>query len=459
MGPGTTLLADRRGASLLEYLILVGLLALPALGAARHFGVEALRTAEGQAACIAAFADCAEQPTTAPVQLGPGPRRASAPWRLPDWDWVTGGESVAYKRSTLEAAASTQAAPAPLTPVASTVTLAAPVLAFASTGGGYPSAALQTYDADSCTGSNGNGTPAGPVPLEAGSGGATDSPAATSRATGLPPSDAEAVTASMVDDILDQRLDVRTETVSPFGVVDPYDWDLEAAELERFRQEVVVPALTHPLNVVENWDGSTWYLGYVNGRFVTVVIQDGRVTHVLLPSDYDVAAELCAAGDADACAIEQAMLDAAAAEEQLLVDVGMLALSLTPGVGWVADAADIVASCGADATSIDCGTAVLALVPGVPGAGRVDETLQAARSVRRTGRAFDSAGEAAAAAAALGCTKTTRRSHAWPIFDCGDYLLTPDADGHNGGVWKKLDKRTGKRICTTDAGGKTCIKC
>ena len=56
--PATTLLGDSRGASLVEYLILVGLVAIVALGGIRYFGRAARAKIEAQAACIERL-DCA----------------------------------------------------------------------------------------------------------------------------------------------------------------------------------------------------------------------------------------------------------------------------------------------------------------------------------------------------------------------------------------------------------------
>jgi Flp pilus assembly pilin Flp len=53
------LLRDRRGANLAEYLILVGLVALLALGGYRAFGSSVSDKAEAQAACVADFGGCA----------------------------------------------------------------------------------------------------------------------------------------------------------------------------------------------------------------------------------------------------------------------------------------------------------------------------------------------------------------------------------------------------------------
>ena len=52
------LLHDRRGANLVEYLILVGLVALLALGGYRAFGSSVSAKSEAQAACVADFGGC-----------------------------------------------------------------------------------------------------------------------------------------------------------------------------------------------------------------------------------------------------------------------------------------------------------------------------------------------------------------------------------------------------------------
>jgi pilus assembly protein Flp/PilA len=52
------LIDDRRGASLVEYIMLVGLVALVAAAGVRTFGQAVLARIEAQAACVATF-DCA----------------------------------------------------------------------------------------------------------------------------------------------------------------------------------------------------------------------------------------------------------------------------------------------------------------------------------------------------------------------------------------------------------------
>jgi hypothetical protein len=44
-----------------------------------------------------------------------------------------------------------------------------------------------------------------------------------------------------------------------------------------------------------------------------------------------------------------------------------------------------------------------------------------------------------------GWTKTNERSHGQPVYRKGNEYITPDIDGHNGGVWKKC-KRTPKNF-------------
>lgn len=44
--------------------------------------------------------------------------------------------------------------------------------------------------------------------------------------------------------------------------------------------------------------------------------------------------------------------------------------------------------------------------------------------------------EATAAAKELGYTKSKFTSHNQPVFKKGNKYITPDVDGHNGGVWK-----------------------
>lgn len=47
--------------------------------------------------------------------------------------------------------------------------------------------------------------------------------------------------------------------------------------------------------------------------------------------------------------------------------------------------------------------------------------------------------EATAAAKKLGYTKTNFTSHGQPVFKKGNKYITPDVDGHNGGIWKMAD--------------------
>ncbi|MFD1177720.1 toxin C-terminal domain-containing protein [Paenibacillus puldeungensis] len=47
--------------------------------------------------------------------------------------------------------------------------------------------------------------------------------------------------------------------------------------------------------------------------------------------------------------------------------------------------------------------------------------------------------EATAAAKKLGYTKTNFTSHGQPVFKKGNKYITPDVDGHNGGLWKMAD--------------------
>lgn len=43
------------------------------------------------------------------------------------------------------------------------------------------------------------------------------------------------------------------------------------------------------------------------------------------------------------------------------------------------------------------------------------------------------------AAAKLGFNKTNERAHGQPVYKMGRRYITPDVDGHNGGVWKMAD--------------------
>lgn len=47
--------------------------------------------------------------------------------------------------------------------------------------------------------------------------------------------------------------------------------------------------------------------------------------------------------------------------------------------------------------------------------------------------------EADAAASELGFQKTNYRSHGQPVYKKGNKYITPDTDGHNGGIWKMAD--------------------
>jgi filamentous hemagglutinin len=64
--------------------------------------------------------------------------------------------------------------------------------------------------------------------------------------------------------------------------------------------------------------------------------------------------------------------------------------------------------------------------------------------------------EAAKAAEDLGFTKRIPpqkapfNSHGQPVFQAGNKYITPDVDGHSGGVWKMFD-RNGTRLGTYDA--------
>lgn len=55
------------------------------------------------------------------------------------------------------------------------------------------------------------------------------------------------------------------------------------------------------------------------------------------------------------------------------------------------------------------------------------------------GRGFANAAEATEAAKNLGFRKTNFRSHGQPVYTDGRRYITPDVDGHNGGVWKMAD--------------------
>ncbi len=73
-------------------------------------------------------------------------------------------------------------------------------------------------------------------------------------------------------------------------------------------------------------------------------------------------------------------------------------------------------------------------------------------NVRRAGTAFKNTKEATVAANKLGFTKTKNfkfNSHGQAVFKRGNRFITPDIDGHNGGVWKVFDRR-GNRIGTAD---------
>ena len=55
---------------------------------------------------------------------------------------------------------------------------------------------------------------------------------------------------------------------------------------------------------------------------------------------------------------------------------------------------------------------------------------------RRGGRAFATAKEATEAAKRVGFRQTNFKSHGQPVFTDGKRFITPDVDGHSGGVWK-----------------------
>jgi Flp pilus assembly pilin Flp len=104
------LLRDTRGANLVEYVVLVGLVALLAMGGVRWFGQRADAKARGQAACVESF-DC-----------GPGD---TAPYALVD------GDQLAFKA--MQAPAAQQAPSATPSPPAAAEPAASPAPAPAPT--------------------------------------------------------------------------------------------------------------------------------------------------------------------------------------------------------------------------------------------------------------------------------------------------------------------------------------
>ena len=75
---GSSLALDRRGGSLVEYLIAVGLMAMLALAGVRRLGDGGEAKAQAHAACVEAI-DCAPAPAAAPEPIAAAPAGAAAP--------------------------------------------------------------------------------------------------------------------------------------------------------------------------------------------------------------------------------------------------------------------------------------------------------------------------------------------------------------------------------------------
>ena len=98
--PVRELRADTRGANLVEYLIIIGLVAIVAIGGFKAFGKTATGKAEAQAACVESF-NCGDK--TAGGGTGPGgtkgvnPFAASLKSGQPPFDGVKGGKDAKYE--------------------------------------------------------------------------------------------------------------------------------------------------------------------------------------------------------------------------------------------------------------------------------------------------------------------------------------------------------------------------
>jgi hypothetical protein len=342
----------RAGAGLLEYIMLVGLVAVAALLGVRFFGTAAHDKAAAQARCVDSFACDGEAGGVA--DLPPGHTAASQAV-------VSSPGFTAFAVAQLGQA------------VDAVADAALPALGARRLQASYKA------------------TPEGQVEPQPAP--AVDVPGAVATARRMTDAEAYQASTSVYRMVADGW--IAWDQLQALGILARDNYRPTEGDAATLVAIYVAPVLSNPVSSFPFGDGAA-YLGLVDGRWVLVEAgRDGEVKGVTLPDVYTVASYLCHAGRAEACAVrdrmdERARQDMAAAQGLFLGMVG-----LTPVVGTVLDIGDIITNCPSNPASFDCAAAAMSIVPGVPGVGRADEVVDATRAAGRLDEAVEGAGDIA----------------------------------------------------------------
>jgi hypothetical protein len=340
----------RAGAGLVEYILVVGMVALLALLAVRVFGSSTRDKVEAQARCVETLA-CSGDGQPGAADLPPGHTPASAA--------AAANPSFAdYATAQVEAV------------IAGVADTTLPLVAARTYRASYRVAEVTV--------------PAEPAPEPP-----VDLPGAAAAGRRMTEAEASRSAASVFQLANDGRL--FPDVFSQLGITQRYSTGYNQGDVATLFANYVTPTLSNPVASFPFGGGAT-YLGLVDGQFVQVEVDlQGQVTNVLRPDDYTVASYLCGAGRADGCTVRDAMDERARQEMNVAGSVLEAFVGLTPVVGTGLDIRDIVTTCPSSPLSFDCGAAVLAIIPGVPGLGRADEVVDATRAAERVGDAAEGA--------------------------------------------------------------------
>lgn len=361
----------RAGAGLFEYIAIVGLVAVVALLGARVFGSSIDAKAEAHARCVDTLS-CADG--AAVGDLPPGHTKASQPAGGPPGfgDYAT--QQLGGVVDTVTDTALVGAGPE--------------VVAYRASSEEVVGAAVGVGVG---AGASGGATDPAPVVAEP----TPDLPGAAAAGRRMTETESYQAAASVYGLFGDGRLS--WDVLHQLGIIgfgEPFD----EADTATFVSLVVTPTLSNPVTSFHWWNGAT-YLSIINGKWVQVEVDlQGNVTNVILPDEYTVASYLCHGGRADGCAVRDQMDERARQEMALGGAILEGIIGLTPFAGTVVDIKDIFVNCPSNPLSFDCGAAMVAMIPGVPGVGRADEVVDGAQAIRRLDDVVDGAGDLAGGA-------------------------------------------------------------
>lgn len=127
--------------------------------------------------------------------------------------------------------------------------------------------------------------------------------------------------------------------------------------------------------------------------------------------------------------------EAATIGESIVITGGGVVVTSTGALAPVGAAVTVVSVAGVAVGVAEVGAGI-ALITG--GFGNLSEDIQNYNNSKNAWHKMTTK-EADAAAKELGFQKTNYRSHGQPVYKKGNKYITPDTDGHNGGVWKMAD--------------------